>query len=301
VYDKGSERVNQSGTPLWKVAARQHGAVKSAQLGVSKATIAEWVRAGRLHRKYRGVYAYGHPNLSREGRWMAAVLAAGEGAAVASLTAAFLRQLLRYEPRTIHVIAPKQRRSQPGFRLRTCRNLDPLDITVVNGIPVTTVARTLVDLTDAQDAEQIANVIHEAAFRDLFDEAATRAAMARAPGRKLGVLEAALQLHASGSAGTKSRNERRFLKLVRGAGLPEPRTNVIVHGFEVDFSWPGLCVEVDGAGHQRPRAKADDRIRDAALKARGITIIRVTADELAKPEAVLAKLAAEQLPRTATG
>ena len=153
----------------------------------------------------------------------------------------------------------------------------------MNGIPVTTVPRTLVDLTDVMDAEDLANVIHEAAFQRLFSEAATREAMARAPGRKLSVLEEALRLHNAGSAGSKSRNEKRFLRLIRGAGLPEPLQNVHIHGFEVDFAWPGLCVEIDGEGHERPRTKVDDRIRDAALNARGITVLRITEDELAKP------------------
>ena len=65
-------------TPPWEIAARQHGAIKTSQLGLSGAAIAEWVRSGRLHRRYRGVFAFGHPDLSREGEWMAAVLAAGE-------------------------------------------------------------------------------------------------------------------------------------------------------------------------------------------------------------------------------
>jgi hypothetical protein len=65
------------------VAARQHGAIKSSQLGLSSATIARWVDAGRLYPRYRGVYAYGHPQLSREGEWMAGVLAGGAGAALA--------------------------------------------------------------------------------------------------------------------------------------------------------------------------------------------------------------------------
>jgi very-short-patch-repair endonuclease len=172
---------------------------------------------------------------------------------------------------------------------------------VVNGIPVTTIPRTLVDLTDVMDAEDLANVIHEAAFLKLFSEPATREAMARAPGRKLSLLEEALRLHNAGSAGSKSRNEKRFLRLIRGAGLPEPLQNVQVHGFEVDFAWPGLCVEIDGEGHERPRTKVDDRIRDAALKARGIITLRITEHELGRPEKLLAKLAAQQLPRSATG
>jgi very-short-patch-repair endonuclease len=283
--------VNKDDAPLWIVAGRQHGVVKGGQIELSRAGIAEWVRTGRLHRKYRGVYAVGHPKLSREGEWLAAVYASGDGAALASLSAAFLARTIRYEPRRIHVIGPRRRKAQPGFEFRWCRNLDPRDIVIVNGIPVTTVARTLVDLTDVMTAEQLANVIHEAAFRGIFSEAATRDAMARAPGRRLSVLEAALRLHNSGSAGSKSGNEARFLRLVRGAGLPEPRHNVLVHGFEVDFSWPGLCVEVDGPGHGRRRTKADDRIRDAALQARGLTVLRFSEDDLTlRPEQVLAEL-----------
>jgi hypothetical protein len=96
--------------------------------------------------------------------------------------------------------------------------------------------------------------------------------MERAPGRRLRVLESALRLHASGSAGTRSALERRFLRLVRGAGLPEPVKNTFVNGFEVDFRWGSLCVEVDGGGHLRPRTKREDRIRGAALRAAGFTL-----------------------------
>jgi hypothetical protein len=236
VFRKGSEGVNQNGTPPWLTAARQHGAVKGTQLGLSKAGIAEWVQTGRLHRKYRGVYAYGHPHLSREGEWMAAVLAAGDGAVLSGLCAASLLRITKWVPREIDVIVPKPRKSQPGFRAHTCRNLDPRDVTLVDGIPVTTVARILVDLTDEMDPEELAFVIHEAVYKKRFSLPATRAAMARANGRRnLGVLEEALRLYLSGSAGTRSRLEKRFRRLVRGAGYPQPRANVIVNGFEVDF------------------------------------------------------------------
>jgi very-short-patch-repair endonuclease len=298
---------NKRHTPdgfLARRAARKHGLITSADLaaaGLGRPAVAHRVDVGRLHWVYRGVYSL-TPRLSREAKWLAAVLAAGDGAALASLSAAFLYRLLRFEPRTIHVIAPKQRRPRPGFQLRTCRNLDPRDVTIVNAIPVTTVARTLVDLTDVLTPEEIANVIHEAAFRGLFSEPATHAAMARAPGRRLRVLEAALRLHASGSAGTRSGLEKRFLKLARAAGLAEPVKNTKVHGFEVDFRWDELCVEVDGGGHARPRSRTEDRIRDAALRAAGFTVVRFSEDDVdQRPHAVLAELAAQQLPRSATG
>jgi very-short-patch-repair endonuclease len=229
--------------------------------------------------------------LSREGEWLAAVLAAGDGAGLASLSAAFLHQLTRFEPPQIHVITPKRRRRQHGFVLHTCRNLDPRDITRFNGIPVTTVARTLVDLTDAQTPDELANVIHEAAFKNRFSLPATRAAMERAPGRKLSVLEEAIRLYETGSAGTRSRFERRFLHLARAAGFPEPIKNSVIHDFEVDFRWDTLCVEADGGGHKRPRSKTDDRIRDAALKAHGFTIVRFAEDDVdQRPDYVIATL-----------
>jgi very-short-patch-repair endonuclease len=283
--------VNVREAPL--VAARQHGAIRARQLGLSRAGVAKWVRTGRLYPKYRGVYAYGHPHLSREGEWMAAILAAGEGAALAGLCAAALLRITKWEPREIEVVAPGHRRPQAGFRLRTCRNLDARDLTVVNRIPVTTVPRTLIDLTDAEDADDLAFMIHEAAHLKKLNLDATRAAMARANGRhNLDVLEDALRLHLSGSAGTRTRLEKRFKRLVQGAGFPVARINTIVNGFEVDAYWPGLCVEIDGPGHRRARSKVDDRIRDAALVAAGYSVVRFTEDDVElRPAKVLADLA----------
>ena len=131
------------------------------------------------------------------------------------------------EPKEIEVIVPGHRRPQAGFRLRTCRNLSPRDIVIVDRIPVTSVARTLVDLSDDKDTDELAFMIHEAAYLGIFSFEATRAAMARANGRRnLDRLEAALELHRSGSAGTRSKLEKRFRRLVKGAGLPAPRSNV---------------------------------------------------------------------------
>jgi very-short-patch-repair endonuclease len=301
VTHKASEGWRKSEAPL--LAARQHGVIKAVQLGLGSATVTRWVQSGRLWRKYRGVYAYGQPHLSREGEWMAALLAAGDGAGLAAMCAAALLKITKLEPREIEVIVPGHRRPQAGFRLRTCRNLSPRDITIVNRIPVTTVARTLVDLTDDKDTEDLAFMIHEAAYLGKFSLEATRAAMARANGRRnLGVLEDALQLHLTGSAGSRSRLEKRFRRLVRGAGLPTPRSNTMVNGFEVDFFWPGLCVEIDGGHHARRQSRVDDRIRDAALRAAGYVVLRFSEDDLNdRPARVLAELAAQQLAAGVAG
>jgi hypothetical protein len=185
---------------------------------------------------------------------MAAVLAAGEGAALSHLRAALLWQIWRRRaPGPIDVVTSRRKRGQRGVNIHFCRHLDPRDVTTHRGIPVTTVPRTLIDLTDSLTAHQLANVIHEAAFRKRFDASATRAAMARANGRhNLHVLDAALNAHAAGSAGTRSDLEDVFLALTRSAGLPDPLVNVGVQArgrrIEVDFHWPELklCVEVDG-------------------------------------------------------
>jgi hypothetical protein len=133
-------------------------------------------------------------------------------------------------------------------------------------------------------AAQLANVIHEAAFRHRFSEPATRAAMARANGRRrLNILERALELNARGSAGTKSGLEDRALELVQEAGLPEPLPNVKVpaggRNIEVDLYWPDLklCAEVDGPGHARPRTRREDADRDRALQAAGVDVVRFSA------------------------
>jgi hypothetical protein len=122
--------------------------------------------------------------------------------------------------------------------------------------------------------------------------------MARANGRlRLAELDAALKAHDDGSAGTRSDLEDRFLALVRSAGLPPPLTNVALdldgRHIEVDFRWSSLCVEVDGDGHTRPRARREDRKRDAALRAGGYTVLRVSREDIdARSTTVLAALRA---------
>jgi hypothetical protein len=288
---------------LARLAACQHGLVNMAQLAeaglANRNAVRHRVANGRLHRVHRGVYAVGHGRLSQEGRWMAAVLWAGEGAVLSHLSAAKLWNAWRRRVAGIDVIAPRRRhRPTSGVRVRRCRRLDRRDVTVRNGIPTTTMARTLVDLTDVLDKHQLANVIHEAAFLNHFSAPATHTAIQRANGRhRLDILQAALEAHATGSAGTRSGPEDRFLALVRSAGLPEPLVNTPVNAggrqIEVDFHWPdrALIVEIDGGGHARPRTRLEDEARDRTLQTAGSRVLRFTDDELdEQPAAVLARL-----------
>lgn len=129
------------------------------------------------------------------------------------------------------------------------------------------------DLAATLTLAQLANVIHEAAFRNRFNEQATREAMARAPGRDPSNLHAALQAHAAGSAGTRSDLEDQFLATIAS----EPRVNERVEGIEVDFYWPdqNLVVEIDGPGHERPRTQAEDARRDERLEAAVLRVVRI--------------------------
>jgi predicted transcriptional regulator of viral defense system len=295
---RGSNERKAPDVALARIAARQHGLVTLAQLnalGLDPPAVSNRVRAGRLHRAHRGVYAVGHRALSQAGVWMAAVLACGPGAALSHLSAATLWQIWRRRATGTDVSVPRQRRPRNGIRLHCCRRLDPRDVTRRDGIPVTTVPRTLVDLADVLTPEQLANVIHEAAFRNRFDPAATRAAMSRANGRRnLAALERALALNAQGSAGTKSTLEDRFLDLIHASGLPVPLPNAGVQTrsgrIEVDFLWPDrrLCVEIDGPGHRRARTTREDRQRDEALKSAGHEVIRFTGEP--RPDEVLVRL-----------
>jgi very-short-patch-repair endonuclease len=260
---------------LAELAARQHGVVTAKQLGMSSTSITKRIRAGSLHRVHRGVYAVGHARLSENGAFMAAVLAAGRGAALCGLSAAVFWQAWRRKVPEIHVLVPRDHRQHPGFRVHTTRHIHPSDITEHDGIPVTTISRTLVDLTDTLTAHQLANVIHEAAFRNRFNRHATLAAMARANGRRnLAKLAQALEQE---GPGTRSDLEDRFLELIPDL---EPKVNTTVEGLEVDVLIDKLVVEIDGPGHRRPRTRREDQARDAILKAAGYSVLRLTPDDL---------------------
>ncbi|MBE2315036.1 DUF559 domain-containing protein [Solirubrobacter sp. CPCC 204708] len=270
-----------------RLATAQHGVVRAAQTGATSQTLRRAVVAGELWPLYRGVYAVGHPGLSREGEWLAAVYAAGDGAALAGFSGGKYWKISRFKEPAIQVAVPKRRRKQDGFEI-VPGLLVPGESLVRDAIPVCNVPRVLFDMSRELNAEQVANVIHEAAFRKLFDPRMVK--------RRTKTLDRALELHAAGSAGTRSGLEDRFLKLIRGARLPEPVVNTRLLGFELDFRWPGLNVEIDGDHHDRPRTARDDRIQDAVLREHGFVVLRFREEDLARPDEVLRELAAQNLP-----
>jgi len=252
------------------VAARQRDLITRAQLsglGVGPAAVARRVSDGMLRRLFRGVYAVSAAPLPREARWLAAVFACGEGAGISLFAAGTHLGVSRFRSPVIDVLSPR-RRALEGVRVHFCRTLDPGAITVVRGIPVTRFARLIVDFADVLTPHQLANVLHQGAFKGLVPPD-----IPVAPGRRgAKTLRKAFELHRSGSAGTRSTAEDVFLTL----GLPEPLVNVVYLGFEVDFRWPDarVAVEIDGPHHGRSYDRNADARRDEVLVAAGYTVLR---------------------------
>ncbi len=249
------------------------------ELGYSYRAIHRRVKQGRLHRLMRGVYAVGHTRLSVKARWMAAVLACGPGAVLSHRAAAALWELRAAPSGAIDVTAPS-RHTVNGVRCHCVRSLSPEDRTVVDGIPVTTPSRTQLDLAEILAPQPLRSTLEAAQRLDLLDVGKLDALCARHPGRHgLKPLRAALSQLRDEAPWTQSELERRFLELVRAAGLPEPQANVVLDGFVVDFHWPAhnLVVEVDGYRfHKTRRQFEDDRRRDATHAVAGRRVIRVT-------------------------
>jgi very-short-patch-repair endonuclease len=272
-----------------------------AAVGIRGSAITRRVAAGRLERVYPGVYAVGHLQGTREARWIAAVMACGRGAVLSHLDAAALWGIYESNGSTIHVTTTtRSPRTLPGIRAHRARRLDPADVTVKDAIPVTTVARTLIDLTDVLSPDRVLRAIREAEFLGLLDLDTLNAAVQRANGRRrLTVLHNAIERHRPGQI-VREELEHRFLELVHAAGLPEPQTNVKVQTrrrrYEIDCLWrhDGVAVELDGrAAHIRAAAFEEDRARDAALTAAGLRPLRFTWHRVTgEGEEVLAELKA---------
>jgi very-short-patch-repair endonuclease len=263
------------------LATRQGGVVSTAQLralGLSDGAIAHRARVGRLHRVHRGVYAVGHVALGREGRIRAALLATGPGAAASHRTAGGVWGIRATARAAIELSsASRGRRGAPGIEVHRVRRLDPRDVTTVDAIAVTTVARTLVDLASVLTPSRLERAVAQADVLELLDVAAVNDVLERTRGRRgTGVLRELLGVEAPH---TRSELEHRFLRLVRKAGLPVPAMNVSVAGHDVDAVWfdARLVVELDSWAFHRQRAAFErDRLRDTDLALAGFRTVRLT-------------------------
>jgi len=265
--------------------------------GLRRGAIRRRLEAGRLRQMHRGVYLAG-PVMPPLGEEMAAVLACGAGAYVGHASAAFLHGLpphpAKPDPVTVAVVGRDLRR--PDIDIRRTTTLAEDEATEVEGIPVTTPARTILDLAAALPSAELAALIAEAYAQGLTSAGQLRSLIARHRGRPGTAALREMLARERGPKITDSEAERRFLTLVRAAGLPEPRAGVRMHGYRVDFLWPGerLVVEVDGYRFHSSGARfRSDRRRDQDLIAHGLTVMRVAWSHIVdEPYALIARLAA---------
>jgi very-short-patch-repair endonuclease len=243
------------------------------------------VARGRLHRIHRGVYAVGRSQITGRGHWMAAVLACGPRAALSHRSGAGLWGLRSDNRRKSDISLPSpSARAKDAIEVHRSVTLTAEDITTVDGIPCTTVARTLVDLGDIVPRRAVEKAVEQAEILQLFDLNAVEQAIDRAgPRRGTGILLSVLE-ELSGPTLTASELEEAFLALCRDAGLRTPEVNVWMtlsdgSAIKVDFLWrrERLVVETDGHPFHRTRQSRErDTRRDVLVRLAGFEPIRFT-------------------------
>jgi hypothetical protein len=276
------------------LASRQYGVVTRRQLvhaGVSGSAVDG--RIGTiLHSVHAGVYAVGHPGLGIEGRWLAATLAFGPGAVLSHRAAAALWGLRPAWNRFLEVTAPRSAGGRPGIILHRSRSIEA---TTCRGIPVTTPARTLVDVADVAGARVLKKVLEQAEVLRLD------ATPVPVPGRRgHGRLVSALAELGPAVPLTRSELEDAFLELCLSAGLPAPLANLTVGGMAIDFVWPELrlAVEIDSWRYHGTRAAfGRDRRRSARMQLAGWGLLRFTDWDVACDAGYVADTCAAALAR----
>jgi very-short-patch-repair endonuclease len=282
-----------------RLAGRQRGLVTRDQLreiGLTRDAIDNRVKSSYLHPVHHGVYAVGHTHLAHGARELAAVLACGPGAVLSHRSAASLWRLLPSTEDDPEVTVPGRDCRRRGIHIHLVAALDPPDVRTLGGIPVTTPARTILDLAAVVSPRELEQALAEAYARRLARRSELVALLARLPRRPGFAALRALVERDAGPAVTRSEAEERLLGLIRAAELPAPEVNVRIGRHEVDFLWreQGLIVEVDGFRYHSSRAAFErDRLRDAELGSQGFRVMRVTWRQIVDhPEALVARLGA---------
>jgi predicted transcriptional regulator of viral defense system len=268
------------------LAEAQHGVVSRTQLlelGMGRGAIGDRVARGLLRRVARGVYAVGHFKQSHRSRWMAAVLSSGPGAVLSHRSAAALWGLLPPSSIAIEVTRPRKFRSRPGVRAH-CSEIGSDEIALLDGIPVTSMPRTLLDLAAIVSKPRLESALNEVEVQGLTDRLWVGDLMKRYPGRRgAAVLRVIMEDEKRARGITKKELERRFAALLAGTDLPRPRRNADLAAggrfFEVDCLWreQRLIVELDGRSvHGTWRTSERDREKDRLLLVDGWQVVRIT-------------------------
>jgi Protein of unknown function (DUF559) len=275
------------------LAGTQHGIVARSQLldlGVSARVIDRRVRSAFLRPLFpgaRAAYAVGHKALPLPARATAAVITTGPGSVASHWTALALRGLLDKPRPLLHVTYPGRRRPRRGLFIHRAVLPDD-DVDVIDGVPVTALPRTLLDLSASCDERQLRSLVKRAEFRGLLQVGEVVEVLQRYPRRRgRGTLAKVAERYALTAGPTQSPLEDDLLELCGRRGLPLPQTNVALPADGtvriVDCVWreARLIVELDGRdAHRRELAFEDDRRRDRALTASGWRVVRVTSAQL---------------------
>jgi very-short-patch-repair endonuclease len=266
-------------------------------MGYGRGAIDHRLAIGRLHLLYPGVYAVGHADVSLHGRWRAAVLACGAGAVLSHRDAAHLHGFRQSARSAIDVTTAARGRHGPkGITIHRVRFLHPADVTQVQRIPVTTVARTLLDNAEVLNARQFRRAFEESERHRLFDLHAVEALCARSPGRR--GLKPLGQLLGERLEPAPSRTEIEhvFFDICRASGIKLPLMNAALLGYVIDALWPEerVAVELDSYEFHRTRADLErDHQRQVALAVAGYRVLRFTWRMVTRePEAVAAAVRA---------
>ena len=286
-----------------EVALSQHGLVTLEQLRaleMSESTVYDRLAAGRLHRVHDRVFAVGHAVLSVEARLLAAVLACGSDAVLSHGSAALLWGIRADRLDDVDVTAPFRRgRSPYGIAAHRDGMLWPADRTVVEGIPCTTVERTLLDLAAVLSVVELRKAIAEAEVLRLVDLTVLRGLIRRCRGRRgIARLRVLLDGIHPETKRTRSELERMFLRMCDRAGLPRPEVNVSLRAgrrtYKPDFLWrgEGLIVEADSMRfHGTHSAFQHDRRREQHLQTAGWRVSRCTWEQVERePQALVATI-----------
>jgi hypothetical protein len=296
LVERQRDRITRRERELRALAGCQHGVVTRAQLldaGLSPRTIERRVERKQIHRLHRGVYAFGEPTPTARGQWLAAVLACGGGALLSHRSAAALWGFAR--PGRIRPVelTCSVGRGQRGLRVHE-GGIHDAERTIVDRIPVTSVARTIFDLAEVVDADRLASAGEEADRLHLLRLPDLEAVCASCPGRRALAPIRRLIEEIRAPETPRSPLEDRVLALCRDYELPIPATNVLVLDHEVDALWPRekLIVEADSVKFHGHRAAFErDRERDAARQVAGYRVIRLTDRRLKRePEKVAQEL-----------
>jgi predicted transcriptional regulator of viral defense system len=283
---------------IGELAGRQHGVVSLSQLsrlGLTRQAVARRATVGRLHRVHQGVYAVGHRRLTRDGRWLAAVLAYGSEALLSHRSALALHGLRPDNRQLADVTVPRARaQSRAGIRVHGSTSLVLADRAVVEGIPCTSLPRTVLDCASRLGCQGVEKVVERAEVLRVFDRCEFAELLARAPGQRGVALVRAVLDELREPDWTENDYEAAVLALVRASAFPEPicQAPMLLDGepVRIDFLWPveRVALEADSYEfHGTRQAFERDRRRDQLLRLAGYQPVRITWRQLSRhPEQV---------------